>query len=73
MELTATLENLVQATAGSLGAFLSTCVVFPLDKIKARLQADGLGKDRQGCANSTFLLRFCASNSEQLAMRSALT
>ena len=30
--------DLVQAVSGSAGAVLSTCVVFPLDKFKARLQ-----------------------------------
>lgn len=36
--LTGPVLNLIQATSGSCGAVLSTMVVFPLDKFKARLQ-----------------------------------
>ena len=30
--------DLINATSGSIGAFISTSIVFPLDKFKARLQ-----------------------------------
>ena len=37
-DLTGALLDLVQALSGSLGAVISTAAVFPLDKLKARLQ-----------------------------------
>ena len=50
MELSGALLNLVQAASGSAGAVLSTAVVFPLDRFKARLQ---IGSSMRGLLAET--------------------